>query len=53
MYNLSAQTDALAYYKFKEELIGQELNSHMTFKGDKPSLSIMFKELNAYAVGTQ
>jgi glucose-6-phosphate isomerase len=52
MCNFFAQPDALAFGKFKEELnVAPELINHMTFKGDRTSLSILFKELNAYAVG--
>jgi glucose-6-phosphate isomerase len=52
MCNFFAQPDALAFGKFKEELtVGENLINHMTFKGDRTSLSIMFEELNAFAVG--
>lgn len=54
MCNFFAQPDALAYGKFKEdELKGieEKLINHKTFKGDRPSISILFKELNAFTVG--
>ena len=54
MCNFFAQPDALAYGKFTaEDLKGidEKLVKHKTFKGDRPSLSILFKELNAHTVG--
>jgi glucose-6-phosphate isomerase len=54
MSNFFAQPDALAYGKFtKEELNGvpDNLIVHKTFLGDKSSVSILFKELNAYSCG--
>lgn len=55
MSNFFAQTDALAYGKTVEELRAEkcpeELISHKTFPGDRPSLSFLFKELNPYTCG--
>jgi glucose-6-phosphate isomerase len=54
MSNFFAQPDALAYGKYtQDELkdVPQELLKHKTFKGDRTSLSMLFKELNAFTVG--
>jgi glucose-6-phosphate isomerase len=54
MCNFFAQPDALAYGKFtSDDLSGisKELINHKTFKGDRPSLSILLRELDAFAVG--
>lgn len=49
------QADALAYGKnasqLKLEGVAEELIPHKTFTGNRPSLSIMLLELNAYSVG--
>ncbi len=54
MSNFFAQPDALAYGKFTEEElqgIPENLISHKKFLGDKPSLSILFTQLDAYSTG--
>jgi glucose-6-phosphate isomerase len=54
MSNFFAQPDALAYGKFtNEELKGvpENLVNHKKFLGDKSSLSILLKELDAYSTG--
>lgn len=52
MSNFFAQPDALANGLFKEELnCSEELKNHKTFNGDKSSLSLLFKELDAYSCG--
>lgn len=53
MCNFFAQPDALALGKFGDELkdVKEELKKHKTFKGDKQSVSLLFKELNAYTCG--
>ena len=54
MSNFFAQPDALAYGKYTEEElkdIPKELLNHKTFRGDRTSLSILLKELNAFTVG--
>lgn len=52
MCNFFAQPDALAFGKFRDELnVAPELINHMTFKGDRTSISILFEKLDAYAVG--
>lgn len=49
------QADALAYGKspvqLRDEGVPEHLIPHKTFTGNRPSLSIMILELNAYAVG--
>jgi len=55
MCNFFAQSDALALGKDREALLGEncpeEMIPHKTFDGDRPSLSILFNELNAYTIG--
>ena len=55
MSNFFAQADALAYGKSREELRSQNvpdyLIPHRTFTGNRPSLSVLLPELNAYTVG--
>ena len=53
MSNFFAQPDALANGLSKEELkdVKEDLLNHKTFKGDKSSVSFLFKELNAYTCG--
>eukprot|EP00951_Prasinocladus_malaysianus_P049914 scaffold674941_cov39-Prasinocladus_malaysianus.AAC.1 len=55
MCNFFAQPDALAYGKTPEELAAANVPSalipHRTFKGNRPSLSILLPELSAYTVG--
>jgi len=55
MANFFAQPDALAYGKTREELEAEgcpeELVPHRTFKGNRPSLSLLFPELSAYSTG--
>ena len=53
MSNFFAQPDALANGLSKEELkdVKEDLINHKTFKGDKSSVSFLFKELNAYTCG--
>lgn len=54
MSNFFAQPDALAFGKFTdEELKGipEKLVHHKTFSGDRTSLSILMKQLDAYATG--
>jgi glucose-6-phosphate isomerase len=54
MSNFFAQPDALAYGKFTEEElkgIPEKLVHHKTFPGDRTSLSILMKQLDAYSTG--
>ncbi|XP_038715730.1 glucose-6-phosphate isomerase, cytosolic isoform X1 [Tripterygium wilfordii] len=55
MSNFFAQPDALAYGKTPEELqkenVNQNLIPHKTFSGNRPSLSLLLPQLNAYNVG--
>eukprot|EP00245_Coleochaete_scutata_P004800 TRINITY_DN177_c0_g5_i1.p1 TRINITY_DN177_c0_g5~~TRINITY_DN177_c0_g5_i1.p1 ORF type:complete len:573 (-),score=108.68 TRINITY_DN177_c0_g5_i1:883-2601(-) len=55
MSNFFAQADALAYGKTPEELraenVPEHLVSHKTFKGNRPSLSILLPELSPFTVG--
>jgi glucose-6-phosphate isomerase len=55
MSNFFAQADALAYGKSPQELRSQNvpdyLIPHRTFTGNRPSLSLLLPELNAYTVG--
>ena len=55
MSNFFAQPDALAYGKTVAELTAEGvpsfLHSHKEFPGNRPSLSLLFPTLNAYAVG--
>lgn len=55
MSNFFAQPDALALGKTLEQLqaqgVPEELQEHKLFEGDRPSLSILFKKLNAYTCG--
>ena len=52
MSNFFAQPDALAYGKTVAELVAEgvpaHLHAHKEFPGNRPSLSILFPELNAY-----
>ncbi len=52
---LPRQADALAYGKTRDELRAQNvpdyLIPHRTFTGNRPSLSVLLPELNAYTVG--
>jgi glucose-6-phosphate isomerase len=55
MSNFFAQPDALAYGKTPEQLqkenVSENLIPHKTFSGNRPSLSLLLPELNAYNVG--
>jgi glucose-6-phosphate isomerase len=55
MCNFFAQPDALAIGKTGAELkadgVAPELIPHRTFKGNRPSLSLLFPRLNAYTTG--
>jgi glucose-6-phosphate isomerase len=55
MSNFFAQPDALAYGKTQEQLkkenVPQDLITHKTFSGNRPSLSLLLPELTAYNVG--
>mmetsp|Transcript_27977 Transcript_27977/g.47027 ORF Transcript_27977/g.47027 Transcript_27977/m.47027 type:complete len:565 (-) Transcript_27977:417-2111(-) len=55
MSNFFAQPDALAYGKTQEELVAEgvpaHLHAHKEFPGNRPSLSMLFPELNAYTCG--
>ncbi|CAN8287636.1 unnamed protein product [Cochlearia groenlandica] len=55
MSNFFAQPDALAYGKTPEQLqkenVSESLIPHKTFSGNRPSLSLLLPELNAYTVG--
>ena len=55
MSNFFAQPDALAYGKNYEDLAAQgvpeTLKEHKFFSGNRPSSSLLFKELNAYSCG--
>lgn len=55
MSNFFAQPDALAYGKTTAELVAENvpafLHSHKEFPGNRPSMSLLFPKLNAYAVG--
>ncbi len=55
MANFFAQPDALANGKTADEVraegVGEELISHRTFKGNRPSLSLLLPKLTAYATG--
>eukprot|EP01036_Dinobryon_divergens_P028937 gene28937-37959_t len=55
MSNFFAQPDALAYGKTVAELVAEgvpaHLHAHKEFPGNRPSLSILFPELNAYSCG--
>ena len=55
MSNFFAQPDALAVGKDLEQLVKEgvpeELHQHKLFEGDRPSLSLLFKNLDAYACG--
>ncbi|KAK8828305.1 hypothetical protein WA538_002816, partial [Blastocystis sp. DL] len=55
MSNFFAQPDALAYGKNYEDLAAQgvpeNLKEHKFFSGNRPSSSLLFKELNAYSCG--
>ena len=50
---INTKPDALALGKFPEELVNvsENLKPHKTFNGDRPSLSLLFNELNAYTCG--
>lgn len=55
MCNFFAQADALAYGKtpvqLRAEGVAEHLIPHKTFTGNRPSLTIMLLQLDAYAVG--
>lgn len=55
MSNFFAQPDALAYGKTPEQLhsekVPENLIPHKTFKGNRPSLSLLLPTLSAYEVG--
>lgn len=55
MCNFFAQPDALAFGNTEQELQNQgcpeRLIPHKLFKGDRPSFSLLFENLNAYTVG--
>lgn len=55
MSNFFAQPDALAYGKTIEQLekegVAKELRTHKEFPGNKPSMSILMNELNAFTCG--
>eukprot|EP01015_Nassula_variabilis_P026138 TRINITY_DN518_c0_g1_i2.p1 TRINITY_DN518_c0_g1~~TRINITY_DN518_c0_g1_i2.p1 ORF type:complete len:238 (+),score=50.77 TRINITY_DN518_c0_g1_i2:111-824(+) len=55
MSNFFSQPDALACGKVVEELraegVPNELINHKTFPGDRPSVSLLFPELNAFTSG--
>jgi len=55
MSNFFAQPDALALGKdieqLKAENVPEELLQHKIFEGDRPSLSILFKKLDAFTCG--
>lgn len=55
MSNFFAQPDALACGKTPEELISEGVPEHLivhkTFPGNRPSMSFLFSELNAYTTG--
>lgn len=55
MSNFFAQPDALAYGKTKEDLVAENvpavLLNHKEFPGNRPSLSLLFPELNAFSCG--
>lgn len=55
MSNFFAQPDALAYGKTISELIAEgvpeKLHPHKEFPGNRPSLSMLFPELNAFSCG--
>ena len=55
MSNFFAQADAMAVGKNQEELekegVSEMLKPHKLFEGNRPSTSLLFKELNAYTCG--
>ncbi|CAL4936235.1 unnamed protein product [Urochloa decumbens] len=55
MSNFFAQPDALAYGKTPEQLqsekVPERLIPHKTFKGNRPSLSLLLPQLSAYEIG--
>ena len=55
MSNFFAQPDALATGKSRDQLINEGCNEklipHKIFNGDRPSLSLLFKELSAFTCG--
>ncbi|KAL8145040.1 glucose-6-phosphate isomerase, cytosolic [Apium graveolens] len=55
MSNFFAQPDALAYGKTPKQLlsenVAQNLISHKTFSGNRPSLSLLLPSLTAYNIG--
>lgn len=55
MSNFFAQSDALAYGKTPEQLLSENVASHLishkTFSGNRPSLSILLPSLDAYNIG--
>ncbi|TDH68197.1 hypothetical protein CCR75_003235 [Bremia lactucae] len=55
MSNFFAQPDALAYGKSIDDLIAEgvpeNLRTHKFFPGNRPSISLLFKKLDAYSTG--
>jgi len=55
MANFFAQPDALAYGKTADQVraegVEEELVPHRTFKGNRPSMSLLLPKLTAYATG--
>ncbi|KAK3038115.1 hypothetical protein RJ639_029569, partial [Escallonia herrerae] len=55
MSNFFAQPDALAYGKTPEQLLNENVSSHLiphkTFSGNRPSLSLLLPSLDGYNVG--
>ncbi|KAG7401137.1 hypothetical protein PHYBOEH_002695 [Phytophthora boehmeriae] len=55
MSNFFAQPDALARGKSLEDLkaenVPESLRNHKLFPGNRPSISLLFKKLNAYSAG--
>ncbi|RLN17313.1 glucose-6-phosphate isomerase, cytosolic [Panicum miliaceum] len=55
MSNFFAQPDALAYGKTPEQLYSEKVPEHLiphkTFKGNRPSLSLLLPTLSAYEIG--
>ncbi|GAV66330.1 PGI domain-containing protein [Cephalotus follicularis] len=55
MSNFFAQPDALAYGKTPEQLLKENVPSHLiphkTFSGNRPSLSLLLPQLSAYEIG--
>ncbi len=55
MSNFFAQPDALAYGKTREELeiegVKEELRAHKEFPGNRPSISMLFGQLDSFTTG--